>query len=279
MSDDRLAAVDAARAVGIAAVVAGHALIFAHAFPTAVEYVYSFHMPLLFALSGFVTARSWNGDAVGKIARSAKRLLVPYVVWGAVGCSLVHAVLGGKPLLDSLADGCRASFVDNRGLWYLPCCFGLVCSFAAAKKLAGRLAGRTGRLAFPLAAAVVLAAVGVVYGLTRIDFLRSVLSYAFAFYTGVALAARPQLVLETCGRTALASFALWFALASFFVRMPHSLAGNLLKFATGAFALFPVFWIFRRLAGIKAVEFLGRHTLAVYVLDAMFTEWIVKAFL
>jgi len=70
----RVAWVDIARGLGIMAVVIGHTE------APGVGYLYFFHMPLFFILSGFLAkpAGDWAGYRA-KVAKSAQRLLLPYL--------------------------------------------------------------------------------------------------------------------------------------------------------------------------------------------------------
>lgn len=74
-----------------------------HQVPFTLELIYSFHMPVLFTLSGFVAAWWREGTRQGcrvygwagrRVVRSAWRLLVPYVLFGAIVLPLVAVILG-----------------------------------------------------------------------------------------------------------------------------------------------------------------------------------------
>lgn len=182
----RIVELDALRAILIFFVVFGHSQCCLDQVPVVRELIYSFHMPALFTLSGLVTALSWRGDAARKIGRSAWRLLVPYVLCGALFLPVWIIIWEGggwNVFQQSLAD----CFLHNRGLWYLPACFLLVCSFVLMEMSVERLE-RGGRV---LVCCLFFLAVAGIYAVTRCDFLRSVLSYWFSFYVGVALARRP----------------------------------------------------------------------------------------
>ena len=60
---NRMQSVDIVRAMAIVFVVLGHALIYANCGNFLMGCIYSFHMTLLFSLSGFVTAASWERSA------------------------------------------------------------------------------------------------------------------------------------------------------------------------------------------------------------------------
>ncbi len=77
---ERIAWLDNARGIGIALVVAGHALTPGHAR----DVIYAFHMPLFFFLAG-VTAPATAGQPLSRqAARLARGLLVPFAFFGTV---------------------------------------------------------------------------------------------------------------------------------------------------------------------------------------------------
>jgi acyltransferase len=78
--------IDVAKGIGISLVVAGHTGIP----PLATRYISAFHMPLFFFLSGVLYKRRPFSQA---IARRARMLLVPYVVFSLVGFILYNGVI------------------------------------------------------------------------------------------------------------------------------------------------------------------------------------------
>ena len=121
--------VDMMRAIGIFAIVFGHTV-------TAgglSHYFASFHVPLFFFISGFVfTTKGKN--YVSFLAKKAKSLLIPYVVFALLGI-LVYALLGTfvkdaladhrtvGSLKDQLIEFCLGYCDTNAPLWFLPCLF------------------------------------------------------------------------------------------------------------------------------------------------------------
>lgn len=141
----RMQSLDIVRAAAIMFVILGHALIYAECADFLMGCIYSFHMGLLFVLSGFVTAASWERSgaagpqmALRKIGRSARRLLIPYAFCGIAVVPMVNFMQTGR-FAHSFITGWRNAFLLNRFLWYLPCCFFLICIFAAAAAHVGRI--------------------------------------------------------------------------------------------------------------------------------------------
>ena len=131
-SRKRIDWIDAAKGIGILLVVAGHVMLEGGmAFPgsdVARDFIYSFHMPLFFMISGVLLGLSLaNREAdsayVGQKSRSlAKRLLVPFFIW-----SVIYFLLGHGNLQDTSAlVKSFASMVTFRGqapIWFLGALF------------------------------------------------------------------------------------------------------------------------------------------------------------
>lgn len=283
MTGRRIEELDIVRAMAIFFVVLGHALCYdLQLAPFALELIYSFHMPVMFMLSGYVAEMRWKGmtgrdvtsrRVYGKVGRSAKRLLSPYVLCGAVIAPLTAALVSGdwsSTFLRSWDD----YFLSNHGLWYLPACFILVCSHVAGGALAAKRSWwiRLG-LGFALVVPVFL-----LHRFTHCDFLRSALSYWFSFYVGAMLARWPQLVvrprLSICGGL----FVVWLVLALVFVEQPHSLMGNLIKPFTGIAAFFPLVYAAHRLKAVRGLATIGRSTLVIYCAEAILGAWFFRFF-
>ena len=92
----RLAWLDNLRGFAILLVVLGHCLqYFMNDFDTnhLANYIYSFHMPLFFAMSGFVSYKDEQSGIVGLnsvIKKRSVQLLVPYMFWSLVLCLVLR---------------------------------------------------------------------------------------------------------------------------------------------------------------------------------------------
>ncbi len=137
ISNKRLNYIDAARAIGIFAIVMGHTV----SSGAVRQYLYSFHVPLFFFLSGLVF--SVKKDFLTFLAQKAKQLLVPYVCFSLLGTA-VYAILGSF-VKDSLSRNVGdvptqlfnilKGYPDaNAPLWFLPTLFIiLILSFGICK--------------------------------------------------------------------------------------------------------------------------------------------------
>ena len=274
--------IDIVRAAAIVFVVLGHALIYAKSSVFLMDCLYSFHMSLLFALSGFVTAASWErsgadgpSTALRKVGRSARRLLVPYVACGVAVMPAVNFLHTGD-LAASFLDGWRNAFLINRFLWYLPCCFFLVCIFAAVALLARRTGGRRW-IACTAAAFALVVAVRLL--LPGVDYARSVMNYFAAFFAGAWLWTRRENALNPGRRLVVCSSAAFAALALAYASLPAAahFDRNILKPLAGTAALFPLMAVAGRIKGVLAsgVARVGRTTLFLYCFDFFATPLTV----
>lgn len=109
----RLFYLDNLKAILIILVVLGHAIQFAvpeylHNF--AFRFIYSFHMPLFLAISGFLTYKKQPDRNL--IKKRAVQLLIPFVVWAFI-----------RPLVDNgcfdLQHTLTALLYPDNGLWFL----------------------------------------------------------------------------------------------------------------------------------------------------------------
>ena len=278
----RIEELDVLRAILIFFVVFGHSQCCLDQVPLVRELIYSFHMPAMFTLSGLVTALSWKSEIWRKVGHSARRLLVPYLLFGLVLLPMWVVLWegGGFPVF---LQSWNNSLLHNRGLWYLPACFLLVCSFVLVAKghiwLSEKGIALAGRpvVSWCISCLAVFLVVSAGYWLTHCDFLRSVLVYWFSFYAGVALAhglfhsnilllhASPLRLLLL----SLLMFVLWLGLASVFVQQPHALVGNIIKPFSGLVAFLFLLHLSRLIRRIPGLARIGESTLAIYCVEGV----------
>ena len=119
-STGRIEYLDLAKAIGMILVIAGHVV----SSDTATKrIIYSFHMPLFFLLSGMllkVRTEYNKGTWIQLIIKKAKRLLIPFILWGLIysSFSLKHTVL--------ILYGTRETLIAAESLtslWFLPVMF------------------------------------------------------------------------------------------------------------------------------------------------------------
>jgi len=145
-------------------------------------YIYSFHMPLFVLLSGCVWGwcirHGKYEKALPFVANKAKRLLLPYLVFGAVLVTPVVVACGFTEdgFFSQLFKGILLGY-DARHLWYLLVLFLLFLTTIPAKPLIKK----NPLLVIPICAALFLVANYV----PQIFKLRTAFKYTLFFYLGV----------------------------------------------------------------------------------------------
>ena len=127
----RLEWVDSARAIGIIFVVLGH-----HHHHVLYSYIYTFHMPLFFFLSGMMFNRKSHQTFSNYALNRAKSLLIPYFIfsfslfglWWFLGRFLDASVIEGYSLTKNFvgifyAQGQLEYMRWGVEMWFLPCLF------------------------------------------------------------------------------------------------------------------------------------------------------------
>ena len=203
--------IDAAKGVAIALVVLGHAKGIPAEFTVL---VYSFHVPLFFVLSGWLSHRRNAQTAMQILATLGRTLLVPYVFFFLVayGYWLVTRHIGEKALrwgqmpwwdpLGGLLTGIGPQLYVHPALWFLPALFMTALAyFFLSKRLR------------PWMVALVMLPLAMFWVMTfpvtglRLPFALDVLPVALFFYACGALAGRsvslPQSALKGCALAVL----------------------------------------------------------------------------
>lgn len=131
LKNERFEVLDIAKGIGILLVVFAHV----NYTPFPLAYIYSFHMPLFFIISGMLFNKDKYSSVKGFIKRRAKTLICPYVLFYVASLVLmfaVHSIAGGisGELLHKYFDYFVQMFlaqgsgsVVNAPLWFVPCLF------------------------------------------------------------------------------------------------------------------------------------------------------------
>lgn len=140
--------VDLCKGVAIILVVIGHAVQhYSLRFDDNILFriIYSFHMPLFFILSGMVT----NPDGGSRIAKAAKRLVIPALFWYL----LQYWVEGSYKSVNVVAYIVQFLVSPDNGLWFLWVLFFIIAIFVFTRRLEARI----GVMAYPLAVVLLYA--------------------------------------------------------------------------------------------------------------------------
>lgn len=165
---ERIFAFDAAKAIGIFFIVIGHVF---HDQGIYAQYVYSFHVPLFFFLTGVTFSRGKNGFWKFLIQKLT-RLLVPFYIFAAVSWG-AYAILGkfvssfAEKAIDSSVPAIIISTLKgycavNTPLWFLPCLFLELLFLYAITFIIDRIASKR-RLLYALFGVSIIAAIAIQY--------------------------------------------------------------------------------------------------------------------
>lgn len=135
------------------------------------KFVYAFHIPLFFFLSGMVfRPERYNNSFPVFVKRKIQTLILPYIVYSvitwviwALFSYLTHSPVGSywTPLFETLiARGSGGYLIHNVPLWFIPCLFVIELSYYWICKL---------KVSVAIAISVVFSAVGYII-VNRVDF-------------------------------------------------------------------------------------------------------------
>ena len=158
----------AAKAIGIFFIVIGHVF---HDQGIYAQYVYSFHVPLFFFLTGVTFSRGKNGSWKFLIQKLT-RLLVPFYIFAAVSWG-AYAILGkfvssfAEKAIDSSVPAIIISTLKgycavNTPLWFLPCLFLELLFLYAITFIIDRIASKR-RLSYALFGISIISAIVIQY--------------------------------------------------------------------------------------------------------------------
>lgn len=124
----RIDYIDVTKALGMLAIMWGHIAV-----GKSVTFVYTFHIPLFFFLSGMVFVQDKYPDFWSFVKRRIQTLIVPYIIYSfitwaiwAVFSYVSHAKVESywMPLLETfIAQGSEGYLVHNVPLWFVSCLF------------------------------------------------------------------------------------------------------------------------------------------------------------
>jgi fucose 4-O-acetylase-like acetyltransferase len=267
--------VDAAKGLGILLVVVGHVIGGMHdagmlsaddALVTLNYFIYVFHMPLFFLLSGLFVPRRVEANPRQFLVGSVRRLVVPYFLWSVIQLGVIHLAGNAVNKPTPLEAGRLVALLwqPTSQYWYL---HALVLMHVAAALFYRRL-GESGLF---LGALVALG----VKGLFDPPEVLANFCRFFAFYaTGVALGARIQrkeLHEISFGFTVCAAVC-WLMLAQAALRRG---AGYWDVAAAPAAALGTIAWLgLSQRAQVRhaaVLRYLGRHSMPIFLAHVIFS--------
>ena len=270
---DRIAWLDYAKAIGIILVVVGHVAgglrpervgAGLAAYQTLSDFIYTFHMPLFFFISGYLSGLFQDRSASAFARATFIGIVVPYLLWSAIYVAVQNAFPGATNHLASFSDLLTIIWVPVAHLWFLHTLFFVRVGYFGVSRLAGRTAiGGLGGAAL----------LGYVFALQWELPLARPLMGATLFAAGMLAAASRgawPIPIRALPASAVAA-ALWFAAAtagqaplSRWVLVVAAFAGVAMTVAASIALPKP-----RRL-GWRVVALVGQASIAIYVAHMIF---------
>jgi fucose 4-O-acetylase-like acetyltransferase len=145
---DRIHWIDTLRAIAIVLVVLGHTPGIQN-YQQAIKYIYSFHIPLFFFISGMLFNPKLTENKFLLLVRNQFwALMVPYFAWGLLTYLpwvIFSRKYGSYPDLDPFkpllglvyGTGSGTWLIHNSALWFLPCLFSTRVLFCLTLKYSG----------------------------------------------------------------------------------------------------------------------------------------------
>lgn len=122
-SFNRIDIIDALKGYAIILVILGHIIVFLdpNNFKDSILFtlIYSFHMPLLFVLSGYLVYGKSINPIWAFIAKKFKGLFIPYLIWNIIGLLIVDFFWIKQDLTLKVFE----TFYIYSNLWFLPVLF------------------------------------------------------------------------------------------------------------------------------------------------------------
>lgn len=283
MANKRILFIDELKGFAIILVVMGHALE-RNGYGDQFLYnlIYSFHMPLFFCISGFVSMYSCklNADSTlldywKNIYKTFLTILLPCIIWSLV----VNPLFFSSSLVEfrTLETAFETTFINNGGYWFLPCLFILRLLFCLWKYVSNRL--KQDNVCFDLFAILIL--LGGVISLSANDYMRSVSSYFLPFFFGVLICKYESLkdYVLTNNNVYACSFILFCLIAGYFGNSNMGIINKLFRLLSGIFGTIVLFNFFSNfkfsMIITNALSFIGKYTLMIYLLHFAFIKGII----
>lgn len=286
--NNRIEYIDILRGFAIFLVTLGHVLEKSgyHESPL-FAFIYSFHMPLFFCISGYVCAlssdkRKFVGSSTGGgnsfILKKLKFILVPYLVWSLLVGPFFFYTYNGD--LDWMVCF-KATCIDNTSYWFLPCLFGLIVCYYIEKIVCEYL--KIDKLIFNLFVIIVIAIFLIaLFKVTHYDFFRSIISYFVLFWIGVFMNRNIglyELITENKLIYALA-LVLFCLIEGSFSGHEGILFGKMVRFTCGILAIPVMFNFFKHIVLPdklhRMMVYIGQNTLPIYLMQSCFLKGMVQ---
>lgn len=209
------------------------------------DFIYSFHMPLFFFLSGITFWYSYGAklhkgnnikSTLNILGKRFASLLLPYISW-----SIIRTYIYGMKISSTLLDSFDV-------LWFLPTLFGIIVIFSFTETGVNFIASKEEilkNIVLEIVFTAVLCGITLLLmKLTNLKLFREIIIYVIPFYMGFAFKKydfvqklfNNQFIITCC----LIAFCI---LVSLYDRNDKSMSVLLIRFLTGIFAIIPLYSI------------------------------------
>ncbi|MCR5696841.1 MAG: acyltransferase family protein [Marinilabiliaceae bacterium] len=280
---NRIQYIDVLRGFAIILVVLGHALE-KNGYSDSFLYnmIYSFHMPLFFCISGFVTMYSWKLDKGSHITdyfryiwRKFIAIMIPFFVWSLI-VSPFFLSSSFERSYDALLSSMNA-IANNTIYWFLPCLFMLISINMIWNYIVNVIRKPKTEIL------ILLLLMACVVAVSRVtDYVHSVLSFFIPFYIGIFCARYAKLyeMLVNDKIIYTISIILFCLLVGYFGLFGgyfgNGVINRLIRLMTGILSLPILFNLFANYKFNRVVtewmSILGRYTLVIYVSHMTFIK-------
>lgn len=264
----RVVWIDQLRGLAIILVVIGHLIQF-NGFGTnnpVFEIIYTFHMPLFFAISGFIAEKTTHIQTITLLFNFEKKKIIaiglPWIIWGLVVSKCVFTSEWPKYSIPEIIF-----FLKNGGLWFLGDLLCLSIIYGVHKWAYDILRNHCAlSLILPFVVTIAIT-LGIIFLHIRAV---NILLWSFSFYTGVILA-RYQKMFDFCLQKSIVTFLLLiFVTFAGHWNFDGTAIDDLYKLICSTCAIIVLFCFFMKWGAIinirvnKMFSLFGRYSLCIY---------------
>lgn len=188
----RLEFIDVMRGIAITLVVAGHLIQF-NGMPKdnpVFEFIYSFHMPLFFAISGYITSKVTNintfSEYVAFLKRKTLAIALPFLVWSFF---VSNYVLRESWSTINMADVIQTLL--HPGLWFLKTLFFILVAYGLYNYVLNKLKNHNELVKSGISLLISLSFIFVLVALCIEE--KNIIMFFTAFMIGAMVALYPKL--------------------------------------------------------------------------------------
>lgn len=271
--------IDILKGFAIILMVMGHSMSDIEYMTIPFNVIYSFHMPILFYLSGYMIEATKSKYAqtgiLYFIKRKAVSLLVPYFSW-TVLVPWIYNRCSFEVLKNQLVS---VTGLHGSGIWFLPVLFGLTLMYAFIWLLQKSVLHQKDSFAKDVVLLVisVMLLVMLVF-ITKHPYLVNMMSYAIPFFFGVFVA-KYNFVKKIIGSRSIivAAIGLYFVLFPFFDFYDTSVMTQVKRIILSIFAIIVLWNLCRKETYqnriLRFVMLCGKYSLAIYLIHGYFSRW------